>query len=230
MSNSQTPAESGHPRHVGIIPDGNRRWAKSHGKPTLEGHQAGYKALQELTVSAIDRQIEYVTAYAFSTENWQRTEEEVGYLMALLRRVFKDDLEYYHKLGARLRFWGTREGVDSGVLKILDNAAERTKDNTAITLTLCFNYGGRESLVRAARAVDGEVTEASLSAALESHGTPDPDLIIRTSGEHRLSNFLLWEGAYSELYFTDTLWPDFDAAELDKALAEFAQRQRRFGA
>lgn len=224
------------PRHIGVIPDGNRRWAKQHGKNSLEGHKAGYATMHKLVDVAIERGIEVVTTYAFSTENWSRSQEEVGYLMKLLRQALAQDVKRYHAKNVRLRFLGSRSDLDSGLVKTIQEAERLTERNSAITLNICFNYGGRQSIVEAVQrlvergATAADITEDTLGAALETAAQPAPDLIIRTSGEQRTSNFLVWEAAYSELYFADVLWPDFSAAELDKALAEYARRQRRFGA
>lgn len=220
------------PRHLGIIPDGNRRWAKQHGKPTLEGHKAGYATMHRMVDAAIERGIKYVTVYSFSTENWSRSQEEVGYLMKLMNQALKQDVKKYHAKNAKLRFYGSRDDLDAAIVTTIEAAEQLTAGNTAITLNICFNYGGRQSLLEAVNRVVASgkpVTEEAITAALESHGSPEPDLIIRTSGERRLSNFLPWEGVYSELYFADVLWPDFSPAELDVALADYAARQRRYG-
>lgn len=225
-------ATGGIPQHVAIIPDGNRRWAKQHGKSTQEGHKAGYENLISLADVAFERGIKSLTAYTFSTENWNRTTEEVGYLMKLAAVVVKSQGEKLHRKGYRLRILGRREGLDPKLAAGLDELEQKTKDNTAGNLNICFNYGGRADLLQAVNvlvAAGKPATEEDISAHLSTHGLPDPDLIIRTSGEQRLSNFLIWESAYSELYFSPRLWPEFDAAELDKALAEYQKRQRNFG-
>lgn len=221
------------PRHVAIIPDGNRRWAKAKGLGVVEAHKAGYETLKKMADAAVERGITTLTVYAFSTENWQRTKQEVGALLKLLEWGLKNEVKAYHQKGIKLQFWGSRADLPGGLADALDAAEKLTAENTKATFNICFNYGGRADIVAAVnRALDSgvkAVDEEAFANYLVSAGTPDPDLIIRTSGEHRLSNFLPWEGSYSELYFTDTLWPDFDEAELDKALSDYADRQRRFG-
>ena len=229
------PINSNLPQHIAIIPDGNRRWAKQHGKSVQAGHQAGYDALKRTAYAAFARGIPYVTAYSFSTENWARSAEEIGYLMKLVGWVVKDEAKGYHADNIRIRILGSRDRLDPGLAKGLDKVQELTRENTGGTISLCFNYGGRDDLVAAIRKIarDGvappDITEQTVTAALSSVGLPDPDLVIRTSGERRLSNYLIWETAYSELYVSDVLWPDFDEAELDRALADYAQRKRNFG-
>lgn len=223
------------PRHVAIIPDGNRRWAKAKGLPTLEGHRRGFEVALKLAEVAAAKGVSYLTFYAFSVENWSRDSAEVNYLMDLLRWVFIKKVKGLHKKGFRIRFFGLHNRLDDDILELIDQTTAMTADNTYATLNLCLNYGGRQDIVEAARRLvaDGlaaeAVTDAALSTRLSTAGTPDLDLLIRSSGEQRISNLLLWEGAYAELYFTDVLWPDFSEADLDKALAEYAQRQRRFG-
>jgi undecaprenyl diphosphate synthase len=227
--------DSSIPHHVAIIPDGNRRWAKQRGLGSKEGHKAAYDNLKKIAFLAFERGISHVTGYAFSTENWSRGDEEVGYLMNLLAWVIKEESKEYHQRGIRLRVLGSQERLDPKLLRSIKAVEEMTRHNTNGTINICLNYGGRRDLVEAMRQLTrdgvavGDIDEARIAGALSSHGLPDPDLIIRTSGEQRLSNFLIWEGAYSELYFTDTLWPDFDAVELDRALAEYALRERNFG-
>lgn len=221
------------PRHVAIIPDGNRRWAKSKGLSAAAAHKAGYEVLKQVAAAAVNRGIGILTVYAFSTENWERTKSEVGALLKLLEWGLKNEVNDYHAQGIRLNFWGRRDDLPAGLAKALAAAEELTAANTRASFNICFNYGGRGEIVRAVnRTLESgvkSVDEQAFANCLSSAGTPDPDLIIRTSGEMRLSNFLPWEGVYSELYFTDKLWPEFDEAELDKALAEFAARRRRYG-
>ena len=222
------------PVHIAVIPDGNRRWAKQHKLETAEGHKAGYDRLREIAEACFDRGVKYVTAYAFSTENWSRTKDEVGYLMQLALWVVETEAEEYHKKNIRLRLIGSKQDLDQKLVEGIERAEKLTAGNTAGTISLCFNYGGRNDLIEAVNDLIKEgadkVDEESIARHLATGDMPEPDLIIRTSGEQRLSNFLIWEGAYSELYFADCLWPDFDASELDKALDEYASRQRRYGA
>ncbi|MCZ8187788.1 MAG: isoprenyl transferase [Beijerinckiaceae bacterium] len=237
------PAE-GAPSHFGVthlalIMDGNGRWATRQGLPRLAGHRAGLEAVRRLVRACIERNIPYLTLFSFSTENWARPAEEVGELMRLLRFFVRSDLATLNRQNVRIRVIGEREGLAPDILRILDEAQTTTATNTGLTLVIAFNYGSRAELARAARKLAAEVAagrlapaqidEDAISAALDTQGMPDPDLLIRTSGEQRISNFLLWQGAYTELVFTPVLWPDFDETALDAALREFGQRQRRFG-
>lgn len=220
------------PVHLGIIMDGNRRWARAQGKPTLEGHRQGLEAFKDVSLAAFDRGIKYVSAYAFSTENWQRTQEEVSYLMGLVVKGVEKHLETFHKAGIRLLMLGNRQGVSTKVLKAIDQAVDTTANNTRGTLAICLNYGGHEEIAQAAQAVANAgqaISPQNLSQHLYAAAMPPIDLLIRTSGEQRLSGFMLWRAAYAELYFTDTLWPDFTEQDLDKALKDYVTRQRRFG-
>ncbi len=222
------------PKHIAIIPDGNRRWAKARGLTTKEGHQAGYENFKTIGRAAFDRGVEVVTYFAFSTENWNRTKDEVGYLMKLATWVMEEEAEEYNNQGIRLKIAGSADGLDLKLAKSLRAVEELTKDNTKGTICLCFNYGGRGDIVqavnRAIAAGENEITEDSLATNLTTADLPDPELVIRTSGEQRLSNFMLWETAYSELYFSPKLWPAFEESDLDTALEDFAHRQRNFGA
>lgn len=230
-----TEAQKTLPTHVAIIPDGNRRWAKANGLSSLEGHKRGYENALKMADLAANRGVKYLTFFAFSTENWSRSEHEVKYLMELLSLVLKHNVKDMHKKGYRLRFFGSKEGLSPAIRQGMDEAINLTKDNTTATLNLCFNYGSRRDIVEAVRRVveDGlsldQITEAAVSERLSSAGTPELDLLIRTSGEYRLSNMLLWEAAYAELYFVRCYWPDFNETELDKALDSYAERKRRFG-
>lgn len=223
------------PIHLGLILDGNRRWAKARGLPTLEGHRQGAETFKTISLAAFDRGVKVVSAYVFSTENWSRTEEEVGYLMKLVIKAVERHLKVFHKAGIKIVLLGRREGLEDAVLKAIERAELQTKDNTRGTLALCFNYGGREELVDAVKSVvsDGlkpeEITADTIQQHLYHPEVPDIDLLIRTSGEHRTSGFMFYRSEYAELYFTDTMWPDFDEAALDKALNDYARRQRRFG-
>lgn len=221
------------PRHLGLILDGNRRWAKANNLPTLEGHRKGYENLKTIGREAIKRGVEYVSAYVFSTENWQRSQEEVDYLMKLLLWVARNDVKELHKEGIRVRFAGSKDRLSKKILDAMQKAEELTKDNDAGTLLLCLNYGGQQEILDAANAAtrDGktELTTEILESYLYTPDIPPIDLIIRTSGEQRLSNFMLWRSAYSELLFVKEHWPAFSVKELDEAFTEFASRQRRFG-
>jgi undecaprenyl diphosphate synthase len=223
------------PRHVGLILDGNRRWAKQRGLPPMEGHRKGYETLISIIDAALESGVEYVSAYVFSTENWQRTRPEVKFLMNLVLRVVTDDLETYHKKGIRIVWLGSKQQVSNKVREAIERAEELTKNNTRGTFGLCFNHGGYREISEAMqRMVEdgvtlGEITEAKIAQYIDHPEVPPIDLLIRTSGEKRLSNFMLWRAAYSELIFSDTLWPDFSVDEWHSALAEYAERQRRFG-
>lgn len=222
-------------RHLGIILDGNRTWARSRGLPTLEGHRRGYDKLKEFGDWCVARGIPAVTAFAFSTENWNRSKEEVASLMELLELGLTKELHEFRRRGVRLRVVGRRAGLPPSVARAADAAERETAGNAALLLQLAINYGGRPEIVDAAkRAVAAGVapetlTEETFARFLYAPETPDPDLIIRTAGHRRLSGFLLWEAAYSELHFTKTLWPDFSEADLDAALDDYAGRVRKFG-
>ncbi len=226
------------PRHVACVMDGNGRWAQARGLPRTEGHRAGEEALFDAAQGALELGLRYFTVYAFSTENWRRSPDEVRFLLnviadrLLTRR--RDDL---HRLGVRIRFVGRRDWrVPRWVLRRMDEAARLTEANTQMTLTVAFNYGGRAEIVDAVRTLvaagtpAARIDERAIGRHLYDPSLPDPDMVIRTSGEFRVSNFLLWELAYSELYFTDVLWPDFRRAHLAEAVREFQRRDRRFGA
>ena len=220
------------PRHLGIILDGNRRWAKAHGLPITDGHRKGLDAFKEVSLAAFDRGIEYVSAYIFSIENWKRTQDEVSFLMGLVVKGVEKTLNSFHEADIKLVMLGSREGLDKKVLQTIDRAVEMTKDNNRGTLALCFNYGGQQEIADAAQALAGKgeaITPDTLAAALYQPDVPPIDFVVRTSGEERLSGFMLWRAAYAELYFTDTLWPDFSTKDLDIALTKYADRQRRFG-
>lgn len=224
------------PKHLGLILDGNRRWAKERGLPTLEGHQQGAEALKAVALAAFDRGIEYVSAYAFSTENWKRTEEEVGYLMKLFMKGVELHLDTFHNAGIRVVILGRREGLDKSVIKAFDKTEEKTKNNTRGTLALCVNYGGQEELVDVVKSLvdqglsSDEITREKIEQNIYHPEVPGIDLLVRTSGERRTSGFMLYRSDYAELYFTETMWPDFNESELDKALSEYSIRKRRFGA
>ena len=218
-------------RSVGIIMDGNRRWAKARGLPTIEGHRAGYEKLKEVAGWARETDIRDVVVYAFSTENWNRAEEEVAYLMDLLRSFLNDEVVAMKEEGVRLKFVGQRDRLPQDIQESIDQAEKETRDG-AHTLWLALSYGGRAEILDAVNRLieeGGEVTEESFSKALWTDGMPDPDIIIRTSGERRLSGFLPWQGVYSELFFIDKNWPDFSRDNFDHILAEYAERERRHG-
>lgn len=220
------------PWHVAIVMDGNGRWAKKRFLPRLAGHRQGLESLRRTVGMCLQRGIGVITVFAFSSENWKRPPDEVSGLMDLMVKGLMREVPRLNEQGVRLAFPGDRAGLSGLVCASLEQAIASTEHNDRMVLNICFNYGGRWDLVQAARqlAERGEaITEASLSAALSLSHVPDPDLVIRTGGEQRISNFLLWQSAYSEFYFSDKLWPDFDEAELDRAIASYAGRERRFG-
>jgi undecaprenyl diphosphate synthase len=227
------------PRHVAIIMDGNGRWAAARGLPRVEGHRRGVEALRRTIRAAGEIGIKIVTIFSFSAENWSRPAKEVGELMGLLRRFVRNDLAELHKSNVRVRVIGERTGLEADIERLLVEAEELTKTNDGLTLVVAFNYGARQEIVRAVRSIAAVVKQGDLNVAdidmemfagfLDAPDIPDPDLIIRTSGEQRLSNFLLWQAAYSELVFVPTYWPDFDRATLESAIREYQQRERRFG-
>lgn len=223
-------------QHIAFILDGNRRWAKDQGLASFEGHLRGYENLKTIALAAFARGIPNMTAFVFSTENWKRAKDEVSYLMDLVVKAFTTDLGFFADKNVRLRIIGLRDGLSPKVLAAIDNAETKTAGNTGGQLNLCFNYGGRAEIVEAVRKLvaDGvnpeEITDEAIASRLWSAGIPDPDLIVRTSGEQRLSNFLTWSGVYSELLFVPKHWPAFTEADLDAAIAEYDARQRRFGA
>lgn len=216
---------------LGVIMDGNRRWAKAHGLPKIEGHRHGYERAIECARWVRDRGVKHFVLYAFSTENWNRTNEEVSYLMDILRGMATEGLTQLAKEDIRIRFIGTRDRLAPDVIDAIEKA-EKESERNSFTMWICLSYGGRAEITAAAIAVVAAgvpITEESLHAHFWSAQMPDPDIIIRTSGEKRLSNFLLWQAAYSELFFIDIFWPDFSEKELDAILTEFAVRERRRG-
>jgi undecaprenyl diphosphate synthase len=221
--------DGGHARYVAIITDGNGRWARQRGLPELAGHEAGADTVKARLRDAVDLGVEELTLYSFSTENWNRSPDEVSGLMAMFARRIDQETPELHDEGVRMRFIGRRRTpVPSELIERMNWAEQFTAGNTRITLFVAFNYGGRAEIVDAARSFTGE-TEDEFRAHLYAPEMHDPDLIIRTSGEQRISNYLLWQGAYSELVFRDELWPDFSRESLEQSLAEFSARQRRFG-
>lgn len=227
------------PVHIAVIMDGNGRWAAQRGLPRSMGHRAGVEAVRRTVRAAIELKVKYLTLYSFSSENWARPKTEVDDLMGLIKLFIRGDLAELHQNGVRISIIGERDGLDAELLALIDEAVDLTNENTALDLVIAFNYGARAEIAKAARRLAGQamrgeialdaITEQSLSAALETAAIPDPELLIRTSGEMRLSNFLLWQSAYTEFVFTPVLWPDFGFNELEAAIAEFNRRERRFG-
>ncbi len=218
-------------RHVAIIMDGNGRWAKARHLPRAVGHQRGLEALREVVRAAREMGLEALTLYAFSTENWRRPEEEVSALMGLLRRYIVDDLEEFVANNVRLKIIGNYRELSADIVELLEDALARTAGNDGTTLVVALNYGSQDEIARAAAkaAAKGAVTPEAIEAELDTHGLPPLDLLIRTSGEVRLSNFLLWQAAYTEMTFPEVLWPDFTPAHLQAALEDFEARERRYG-
>lgn len=223
------------PKHVGLILDGNRRWAMEHGLPANEGHRQGTETLKQVVKAGFDRGVHYISAYVFSTENWKRTKQEVKFLMSLLLRFLDRDIEQLHRDGIKIVILGSRYGLSKKIIKAIETAEERTKNNQAGVLALCFNYGGHDELVDAvknileARVKYGDINENLIAQYLYHPEVPPLDMIIRTSGEKRLSNFMLWRSEYAELKFIDKNWPDFNAADLEEALLDYSSRHRRYG-
>ena len=228
------------PEHVAIIMDGNGRWAQARGKPRLFGHHAGAKRVREIVESCPELGVKYLTIFAFSTENWKRTQTEVSGLMKLFKRYLTSEAKRLVRSGVRVRFIGDRIKLDDALVTLMDELELMTCDNDTVHLTVALNYGGRDEVARATKRlsrevaagrIDPETVDAeTLARYLDTYVLPDPDLVIRTSGEARISNFLLWQSAYSEYEFIDTLWPDFSRYEFAKVLAGYAKRDRRFGA
>ena len=227
------------PRHVAIIMDGNGRWATQRGRPRLFGHHAGAKRVREIVESCPDVGVEYLTIFAFSTENWKRTQVEVAGLMDLFRRYIAKETRALAELGARVRFIGDRERLDAKLVKLMEELEKSTAGNSKVNLTVALNYGARDEVSRATKLLAEDVArglldpanvdEETLSRYLDTRVLPDPDLVIRTSGEARISNFLLWQSAYAEYEFIDTLWPDFSREEFASLCASYGERDRRFG-
>lgn len=226
-------------RHVAIIMDGNGRWAKLRGLPRQEGHRRGLEALRRTVRNAADLGIDYLTLYSFSTENWRRPQGEVTFLLGLLKHFVEKDLAELHAAGVRVRVIGGRADLAPELRRLVERAEMVTRENTGLTLAVAFNYGSRDEIVRATREIatevaagrlsPGDIDEGVLCARLDTADMPDPELVIRTSGENRVSNFLLWQAAYAEFIFTPVLWPDFDRDALEEALRVYAGRERRFG-
>jgi undecaprenyl diphosphate synthase len=231
---------SNRPTHIAIIMDGNRRWATARGLPGFAGHQRGAEAVREVVEGCNRLGVRYLTLYAFSSENWKRPEAEINDLMGLLRVYVKRELADLQSNDVRLRFIGDHVALPNDIQDLINGAEEQTRDNAGLNLIIALNYGGRNEIlaacrqlvadVKAGRVEPEAVTEQVFASRLSTHGIPDPDLLIRTSGEQRLSNFLLWQSAYCELSFVDTLWPDFTQEHLDKAIIDYQKRERRYGA
>ncbi|HEX3536882.1 MAG TPA: isoprenyl transferase [Stellaceae bacterium] len=236
----EEPSPGGLPRHVAIIMDGNGRWAQARGLPRIAGHRRGADAVRQTIRAACELGIPYLTLFGFSSENWRRPADEVHDLMGLLRHFLRGEIAELHKNGVRLRIIGELRRLAPDIVTMIENAIALTRDNDRLNLTVALSYGGRAEIVEAARAIaskaargdiaETEVDEALIAGHLFTADLPDPDLLIRTSGEQRISNFLLWQCAYAELVFTKTLWPDFGRADLDRAIADYSGRERRYGA
>ncbi len=227
------------PRHVAIIMDGNGRWAAARGLPRSAGHKTGIDALRRSVKAASDFGIEYLTIYSFSTENWSRPKTEVTFLLELLRRFIRQDVAELHASGVQIKIIGARDDLEASMIAMLDDAEKLTAANSKLKLVVAFNYGSRQEILRATQAIANsvksgalnvsDITLETIAGALDTSGIPDPDLLIRTGGEQRISNFLLWQCAYAEFVFVPEFWPDFDAAIFRRALDEYAARDRRFG-
>jgi undecaprenyl diphosphate synthase len=237
---NRDPRTARKPAHVAIIMDGNGRWAQARGLPRFEGHRRGVEAVRRAVRSAVEHNVQFLTIYSFSSENWSRPPEEVAMLMGLLKRFIRNDLAELNANGVKVRIIGERDNLAPDIVALIDEAEMLTAGNRGLTLTVAFNYGARQEIVEAARRLAIDVRDGRLDAEaigqddltdrLDTAGLPDPDLVIRTSGEMRLSNFLLWQTAYAELVFLPILWPDFDDAAFVSALDQYAARERRFGA
>ena len=227
------------PRHIAIIMDGNGRWARERGLPRSVGHRSGVEAVRRTVRAAVELEIPYLTLYSFSSENWSRPADEIDDLMRLMKRFIRLDLAELHQAGVKIRVIGERDNVDQELMTLIDEACGLTKDNDKLTLVIAFNYGARAEIAKAARKLaeavaagtlsPSDVTADTINDALDTSGIPDPDLLIRTSGEMRLSNFLLWQAAYTELVFLDAYWPEFGRELFEEAIARYRARERRFG-
>lgn len=223
------------PQHIGYIVDGNRRWARKHGIPTYEGHLAGYNAIIEVMLATLDAGVKYVSAYTFSTENWKRSEDEVSKIMGLVVRLLTSDIHILQENNIRLKVLGSRDRLSKGVIKAIDEAEAKTANNTRGTLAVCFNYGGQLEIVDAFKKVMQEgidpetITPETIAQHLYEPEIPPLDVVVRTSGERRMSNFMLWRSAYSEFIFLDKLWPDMTKDDVTGILEEYSRRNRRFG-
>jgi undecaprenyl diphosphate synthase len=232
QTDSQQVSEKTIPQHIAIIMDGNGRWAQARGKKRVFGHKAGMERAREMAEVCGEIGVKYLTLFAFSSENWKRPKDEVSFLMELFATSLKNESKKLNKNNVKLTVVGDKDGFDKTLRKAIDKAEALTQDNDGLYLQIAANYGGRWDMVQAAKKLaeaGEEITEEGIQSQLVTADGPEPDLLIRTGGEQRISNFLLWQAAYSELYFSDTLWPDFDGSELKKAIQSFNQRQRRFG-
>jgi len=239
MDNKWGDADRPAAHHVAIIMDGNGRWAAERGLPRVEGHRQGVETVRRIVEASMELGITHLTLFSFSSENWSRPEQEIYDLFGLLRRFVRRDLAELHKNGVKIRVVGSRHGLEDDILRMLDDAVELTRNNTALNLTIAFNYGGRDEIARAAQRIaedakqgvlaPKDVTQDRFASYLDTAGLPDPDLLIRTSGELRLSNFLLWQLAYAEFVFVDVYWPDFTKELFEAAISEYQRRNRRFG-
>ena len=232
-STQEIPAHDGVPRHVAIIMDGNGRWARKRMLPRIAGHRAGVEAVRQTVSACGERGVKFLTLFAFSSENWRRPPEEVALLMQLFRVALTSEAKKLHRSGVRLRVVGDTSRFDAKLRLLIDKSERLTADNDGLTLTIAANYGGRWDVLQAVNRLMAQgarrASEDELHAQLAMHYAPEPDLFIRTGGEQRISNFLLWQLAYTELYFTDMLWPDFDGVALARAIASYQERERRFG-
>jgi len=227
------------PAHIGVIMDGNGRWAKARGKPRTEGHVAGVKALRGMVEHCINYGVDYLTVFSFSSENWTRPKDEISFIFGLLRRFVASDLEKLHRNNVRVRIMGSREGLDDSLRRLIAEVEATTAMNTGLKLQVAFNYGGKAEIAEAVRRIAGlvasgrlkaeDITEDTIGRALYTAGIPDPDIVIRTSGEQRISNFMLWQSAYSELVFVEENWPDFTEQTFVRVLEDYSGRDRRFG-
>ncbi len=235
-SNHSDIQSSNYPAHVAIIMDGNGRWAQSRGLPRFEGHRRGADAVRRTTKAAAELGIGYLTLFGFSSENWSRPKDEIFELMKLLRYYLRSETAELHKNNIRIKVIGERQAFSPDIVELIENAEKLTKNNSGLTLIVALNYGGRRDILRAAKKIcdsgldlDDEAFELAFEQSLMTKGIPDPDLLIRTSGEQRISNFLLWQCAYTEFYYTDTFWPDFNKDDLLEALESYTKRDRRYG-
>lgn len=223
------------PRHIGYIVDGNRRWAKQHGLPTYEGHLAGYNALKDVALATLEKGVEYMSIYVFSTENWSRSQQEVKNLMSLILRLFTTDAKIFDDKNIRLKVLGMREGLDKKITDAIDKLEQHTQHNTSGTLAVCLNYGGQREIVDAVKKIvqsgiaSEDINEDVIAANLYGGEVPPVDVIVRTSGEKRLSNFMLWRAAYSEFIFLDKMWPEMTNEDVTAIIEEYSRRHRRFG-